>query len=78
MDDALQTKAGFYRDSAGIWQKDRRSGVDRRAGKPAEPWVHERRGIFRRQVDRELYEKEHKQMIEEALTEFAEEHEGHV
>ena len=78
MDDEVRTKAGFYRDSAGVWQPERRSGVDRRAGKPAEPWAHERRGMFRRQADRELYEKEHKQMIEEALEDFAEEHEGKV
>ncbi len=78
MDDEVRTKAGFYRDAAGVWQTERRSGVDRRAGKKDEPWTAERRGAFRRQVDQELYEKEHKQMIEEALADFAEGHEGQV
>jgi len=78
MDDGTDIRPGYYLDAAGVWQTDRRSGRDRREGKPAGPWENERRCMFRRQVDRERYEREHKQMIEEALTEFAEEHEGHT
>lgn len=78
MNDEAQSRAGYYRDADGHWQVDRRSGTDRRAGQPAGAWSHERRCLFRRQADRELYEKDHKQMIEEALSDFAEEHEGRV
>ncbi len=78
MNDEAQSRVGFYRDAAGIWQVDRRSGTDRRDGQPAGAWAHERRCQFRRQADRELYEKDHKRMIEEALTDFAEEHQGSV
>ena len=72
-----ELREGYYKDSAGNWQPDRRSGVDRRAiGDSA--FFHERRGQFRRQVDRERFEKDHKQMIEDALCDFAQEHEGHL
>ncbi len=77
MNDAAQSRPGFYRDAAGNWQVDRRS-TERRDGQSGGAWTHECRCLFRRQADRELYEKDHKRMIDEALTDFAEEHEGHV
>lgn len=39
---------------------------------------HEQRKYYRRKADIELYEKDHKTMIKEALDEFAEEHENQV
>ncbi len=71
-------RPGFYKDKAGKWQVDRRSGVDRRQVNRDMPVEHERRKMFRRQVDREQYEREHKIMIEDALADFAEEHDGHL
>ncbi|HIJ65045.1 MAG TPA: hypothetical protein HPP77_03770 [Candidatus Hydrogenedentes bacterium] len=66
-----------YRDKYGRWQKERRGGRDRRRdGQP--PEGHERRKIFRRKVDREFYEKSHREMIEEALEDFAAEHDGRL
>lgn len=69
-------KPGFYLDVEGNWQPDRRSGVDRRG--QDSPRYHEQRKVFRRKADRELYERDHKPMIREALEEFAEEHNGRI
>ncbi len=68
------SRSGFYRDTAGAWQPDRRSGKDRRAAGDSKAY-HELRKNFRRKADRELYERDHKTMIKEALDEFAAEHE---
>ena len=73
-----EVRPGYYMDKEGNWQVDRRSGIDRRDLKPASPVDRERRKIFRRQADRELYERDHKIMLEEALEEFAEHHHGHL
>ena len=69
-------KPGFYLDLEGNWQPDRRCGVERRSSE--NPRYHEQRRVFRRKADRELYERDHKPMIREALEEFAEEHDGHL
>lgn len=68
-----QIKPGFYRDHAGVWQPDRRSGADRRmtAGSHTED---RRKNAGRRKADLEFQEREHKAMIAEALADFAEEH----
>jgi hypothetical protein len=73
-----EVRPGYYKDKAGEWQVDRRSGIDRRDLHPASPIDHERRKLFRRQADRELLERDHKIMVEEALEEFAEKHDGHL
>jgi len=72
-------REGFYKDRYGRWQRDRRKDFDRRrvAGKSV-PLDHERRRMYRRKVDREVLETDHKVMIESALEEFAEEHEGRM
>lgn len=67
-------RPGFYRDESGSWQPDRRSGVDRRARQTDSAQYREQRKFARRKADRELYEKDHKIMIQEALDDFAEEH----
>ena len=67
-------REGHYRDKYGRWQKDRRSGKDRRAAQSASLFEQERRNLFRRKADREAFERDHREMIEEALDDFAEEH----
>jgi hypothetical protein len=71
-------RTGYYKDRYGRWQKDRRAGGDRRDVGKAFPLDHERRRMYRRKADREVLEKDHREMIESALEDFAEEHEGHL
>lgn len=71
-------REGYYKDKYGRWQKDRRAGGDRRATSKAFPLDHERRRMYRRKADREVLETDHREMIETALEDFAEEHEGHL
>jgi len=73
-----ELKEGHYKDKYGRWQKDRRCGDDRRDQSAALAQDHERRKMFRRKVDRELIEKDHRGMIEDALEDFAQEHGGHL
>jgi len=74
-----QQKARFWIDADGTKQPERRSGVDRRDLQgPVSPEIRERRKLFRRKLDRELYERDHKEMIEDALNDFAEKHGGHL
>jgi len=68
-------RQGQYLDAEGIWQPERRSGKDRRAGQVETAAQREQRKFLRRKMDREVYEREHKAMIREALDEFAAEHE---
>lgn len=69
---------GLYKDKYGRWQKDRRAGDDRRKMDKGKPLDHERRRMFRRKADREMLEKDHRVMIESALEDFAQEHDGHL
>jgi len=71
-----EDKLRYFRDAAGALQVDRRRGDDRRQGETARQ--HEQRKFFRRKADRELYETDHKTMIEEALQDFADEHGGRI
>lgn len=73
-----EIRDGYYKDKYGRWQPDRRAGQDRRGGSKTFPLQHERRKMFRRKVDREVLEKDHHIMIEEALEDFADEHGGHL
>jgi len=68
---------GFYLDADGNLQEDRRKTPDRRRH-PRGMRQHDLRKFYRRKADRELLEKDHKPMIEEALEDFVEEHGGHV
>ena len=72
-------REGYYKDKYGRWNRERRSGSDRRnaIGRPFS-LAHERRKLFRRKADRELLEKDHRTQIKEALEDFAEEHDGHL
>lgn len=70
-------REGYYKDKYGEWQADRRSSKDRRSGK-SHLLDHERRKHFRRKVDRELLNKDHRAMIEDALEDFAAEHGGRL
>ena len=72
-----EIRAGFYKDKYGEWQKERRHNGDRRNVGEGSHSDHEKRGHFRRQVDREMYECD-RQDIEDALCDFAEEHDGHL
>jgi hypothetical protein len=74
-----ERRDGHWRDEQGNWRPERRSGPDRRllAGAESEQYK-ERRKVFRRKMDREIYERDHKTMIREALEDFAEEHGGHL
>jgi len=71
-------REGYYKDKYGRWQKDRRTGNDRRRLEKVKPLDHERRRMYRRKADREVLEKDHQVMIESALEDFAEEHDGHL
>ena len=67
-------RPGYYLDSDGVWQRDRRVTPDRRKAHMTFPH-HDRRTMGRRKADREYIEREHKHMIEDALEDFVVEHE---
>ncbi len=74
-----EIRAGYYKDKYGRWQKDRRKGNDRReTGPGAMQREHRRRRVARRQDDRHRTDEDHRHMIDEALEDFAEEHDGHL
>ena len=74
-----EIREGCYEDKYGRWHENRRDAPDRRRTPQAKGHgEHERRKMYRRKADRELYEKDHRAMIEEALEDFASEHDGHV
>lgn len=75
---AQESPNGFYVDRYGNLQPDRRKAPDRRKITSSEWTTPERRRLFRRQIDREVYERDHKIAIKEALEDFAEEHGGHL
>lgn len=75
---AQDNQRGFYVDRYGNLQTERRANPDRRAGTVKDRVGTERRRLFRRQVDREIFERDHKIAIKEALEDFAEEHGGHL
>ena len=70
---------GHWQDESGNQHAERRGSIDRRSlqGSESEQYK-ERRKLFRRRADREIYERDHKAMIREALEDFAEEHGGHL
>ena len=74
---AEEIREGYYKDSNGQWQIDRRKAQDRRNIGKAFPMEHERRGLFRRKADREQYELD-KLAMQDALQEFADEHHGKI
>ena len=63
-------KPGQFRDAAGDWRKERRSGRDRRADE-AQREGKERRIGGRRKSDLIDIDREHRDMINEALDDFA-------
>ena len=70
---------GQYKDKYGRWQKNRRVLADRRLNGPgAFQREHRRRRVARRQADRERMDVDHRDMINEALEDFASEHDGHL
>ena len=75
---AKEIREGYYKDRYGNWQGDRRGAQDRRGHSSQYPLDHEHRKMYRRKADRELLTKDHKVMIEEALEDFAEDHDGHL
>ena len=66
---------GYYRDGEGQLKRERRHHDDRRAV-ARNTADGDRRHHPRRAADREFVEREHHAMIEEALAQFAEEHES--
>ena len=71
-------REGHYKDKYGNWRPDRRGGKDRRGNDQADKHDHERRKMYRRKADRELLNKDHRAMIEEALDDFAQDHGGRL
>ncbi len=70
-----ETRPGYYKDQNGVWQKERRKTPDRRkSANHGEFPHHDRRTHLRRKADREALERDHREMIEDALEEFAAEH----
>ncbi len=75
-------RQGFYRDTLGDWQPERRSGKDRRDPVSLDEFVHGRRhddchnGEGRRREDRERYEREHAKLLDELLESFYKKHGG--
>lgn len=70
-----ETHPGHFRDKEGNWQKDRREQTDRRRSGANIP-RHDRRLLYRRKTDAEIRDRDAKEQIEEALEDFAAEHEG--
>ena len=69
-----QVPRGYYVDNEGALRRDRRRSSERRS--PLEAFRgEERRNKQRRKGDRVNLEREHHEMIAEALEEFATEHE---
>lgn len=68
--------AGYYRDRDGNLKRDRRYRTDRRSTTSRAGGDGDRRHKPRRAADRDFVEREHHAMIEEALAEFADEHEA--
>lgn len=71
-----EIRPGFYLDHNGEWQKDRRVTPDRRKTHASFPH-HDRRTLGRRKADHDFIERDHREMIEDALQDFAAEHEHH-
>jgi hypothetical protein len=72
-----EIREGYYQDKNGNWLKDRRKAVDRRT--PDGPHNHhEERRVFTRRITDGILKRDHKHMIEEALDDFAAEHDGHL
>ena len=68
-----QVPRGYYVDPLGALKRERRGSSERRV--PAEAYRgEERRNKMRRQSDLPDLEREHDEMIEDALSEFAAEH----
>ena len=72
---AEEKRPGYYKDEHGNWQKDRRKTPDRRRAPNHDFPHHDRRTHLRRKADREALERDHKEMIEDALEDFIEQHE---
>ncbi len=70
-----ETRPGYFKDSDGNWQKERRKQTDRRCSRENIP-RHDRRLLYRRKTDAEIRDRDAKEQIEEALEDFAAEHEG--
>jgi len=70
-----QVPSGYYRDTEGNLKQERRHRDDRRQTART-GGDGDRRHHPRRAADREFVDREHHAMIEEALAEFAEEHES--
>ncbi len=69
-----QIPRGYFVDSEGALRRDRRRSSERRSPAGSYPG-EDRRNQQRRDGDRGNLEREHHEMIEEALEEFAAEHE---
>jgi len=68
-----EVRPGFFRDKYGRWHKDRRQVPDRRALRK-ELHHRDRRQMLRRKADREFLERDHRERIDDALDDFAAEH----
>ena len=73
-----EQRAGHYQDQEGEWQSDHRMGGPDRRGRAEPSAAHEQRTQFRRRIDREVYERDHKEAIKEALEDFSEDHGGQL
>ena len=68
-------RPGYYKDHHGVWQRDRRL-VDRRKNEGESAHKDRRANYGRRKSDEQTLERDHREMIQEALEEFEAEH-GH-
>lgn len=72
-----EIRPGYYQDEFGEWQKDRRVGRERRRSSAEFPH-RDRRTAGRRKADLDFIERDTRQQIQEALDDFAAEHEDHL
>ena len=65
---ADEKRPGFYLDKHGVWQKDRRKSP----GHQAERVERGESGqLLRRKTDQQILDREHREMMEEALKDFS-------
>ncbi len=72
---SAEKRPGYFQDKTGEWHKDRRVVPDRRLleGKKKDG-DHHKRNAGRRMVELGDADRDHRQMIREALDDFAAEH----
>ncbi|MBI5091255.1 MAG: hypothetical protein HZB26_02295 [Candidatus Hydrogenedentes bacterium] len=73
-----EIREGYYQDKHGNWLKDRRRDPDRRLTETPQHHHHEERRLLSRRKTDVILKRDHREMIEDALQDFAAEHDGHL